>query len=132
LRSHIAARHSRVRRHVRNVAPALDAHRDELAFVDELRDERARPRHVQAPVVAQLGGGRDAQRARGDAQQFATRVSFVRRRLRQHVRGEDALGQVVAAFEVRTARRGDATGGEQHLERTLGVVPAPPRAVTAR
>ena len=105
--------------------PALDRHGREVARVDEVADRGDdRLPVADAPVVGEIGGGRDPVCRRGSTDELADRV------LAGHGSAcvvRDHLGrQAVAAFESPAPGDGDLAVQPQVLEGGLHLVPVPP------
>src|SRR5690606_5162792 len=98
---------------------------------DELLDPRMGVGRIEAEIVAQVAGRRDAERARRDEKEAADGLGLGRRRRRRHRGGQDALREVVDALEVAPRRRRHDAGPEEIFERALALAPPPPGALPA-
>ena len=118
----------RIGREKGGLAPALHADGDERALLDQF-GQTLRGGRAEAEIVAQVLRGRHAERAGGDAQQFAVGIRFARCRHVEHFARQDAFGEVVDALEIAPAAlRRDHAGPEQPFERALACRSSPTRS----
>ena len=125
------ARDARARQKVARSAKVRHADSLQFAGIDEFGDARARVGEVEAKVIAQVAFGRDAERARGDADQLALGIGLGGCGSVQHCRREDAFREVVDALETLAPGGRDLAAPKERLEADLHVAPAPPGAGAA-
>ena len=107
-------------------APPRHLDRQQHALVLELGDGLTHRPALHAPVVGEVGLGRDALRSGGMLDERANGVGLGRRRA-EELWAERLLGQRVDALEPAPLDAHDVARAEHHLEGSLDVGPAPPR-----
>ena len=97
--------------------PTLDINGLQLSGLDQLFDQRRRSRRRHAEIVGKILPRRNAQRSRGNAQQFALGIRAIEA-ARQMLVGNDALRQIIDPLKVRQPLcNGEVAASEVILER---------------